>query len=46
MNTAHRFAAAAFSFVLTLGMLIGVDAQATSKPHAAQMAQAAATARA
>jgi hypothetical protein len=46
MNTTHRIAAAAFSFVLTLSMLIGVDAQATSKPYALQMAQAAAPAKA
>ena len=46
MNTTHRIAAAAFSFVLTLSMLIGVNAQATSKAYAPQMAQAAAPAKA
>lgn len=43
MNTTHRLTAAAFSFVLTLSMLVGVDAQATSKPYSPQMAQAAVT---
>jgi len=38
MNTTHRLTAAAFSLVLTLSMLGGVDAQATSKPYALQMA--------
>ena len=43
MNTTHRFAAAAFAFVLTLSMLVGVDTQATSKAYAPQMAHAAVT---
>ena len=46
MNTTHRFASAAFAFVLTLSMLIGVDTQATSKAYAPQTARAAATAQA
>jgi hypothetical protein len=46
MNTTHRIAAAAFSLVLTLSMLIGVNAQATSKAYAPQLAQAAASAQA
>jgi hypothetical protein len=46
MNITHRFAAAAFAFVLTLSMLIGVDTQATSKAYAPQMAHAVGTAQA
>ena len=47
MHTTHRnAAAAALSFVLTLSMLIGVNAQATSKAYAPQMAQTAASAKA
>jgi len=41
MNTTHRLTAAAFSLVLTLSMLVGVNAQATSKPYALQTAQMA-----
>lgn len=46
MNTTHRLTAAAFSFVLTLSLLVGVDALAVAKSHAPQMAQAAVTVQA
>jgi succinate dehydrogenase/fumarate reductase cytochrome b subunit len=46
MNTTHRLTAVAFSFVLTLGMLVGIDGLATSKAHAPQMAQAPVAAQA
>lgn len=46
MNTTHRLAAAAFSFVFTLSMLVGVDALATAKSQAPQLAQAPAAAQA
>lgn len=46
MNSTHRLTAAAFSFVLTLSMLLGVDALAVSKAHAPELAQLVVTAQA
>jgi hypothetical protein len=46
MNTTHRLTAVAFSFVLTLSILVSIDALATYETHAPRMAQAAVPAQA